>query len=51
MKSKNIFTLERAAGLIEGACIALDEKVASCLFNAVEMIDAVILDEEKEQNR
>ena len=51
MKIKNISVLERAAGLMEGACILLDEKIATCIFNAVEMIDAVILDEEKEQNR
>ena len=47
MKAKNCSVLERAAGIIEGVYTAVDEKIGECLMNVVEMIDAVIIDEER----
>lgn len=51
MKVKNLSVLERAAGIIEGVYMAVDEKIGECLMNVVEMIDAVIIDEEKGEAR
>jgi hypothetical protein len=47
MKVKNRSVLERAAGIIEGVYMAVDEKIGDCLMNVVEMIDAVLIDEER----
>ena len=47
MKIENRSALERAAGMIDGISCAIDEKFAGVLVAVVEMIDAVIIDEER----
>lgn len=47
MKLKNRSTLERAAGIVDGVSYAVDERLADILAAVVEMIDAVLIDEER----
>lgn len=49
MKLKNINTLERAIGILEGVCWSVDGKLEDCLCNVMEILDSVLVDEQKEK--
>lgn len=49
MKLKNISTLERAIGILEGVCWSVDGKLENCLLNVMEILVAVLTDEQKEK--
>ena len=49
MKQKNRETMQRAIGLVEGVAWVAEEKQIDALMAAVEMLDAVMIDEEKEE--
>lgn len=52
MKLKNIETMQRAIGIIEGISWAqTDEKLADALLCVVEMLDSVVESEAKENDR
>ena len=46
MKQKNIETIQRALGIIEGTSFGVKDCVANALELAVEMIDNALKDEE-----
>ena len=47
MKIENRSTLERASGVICGVSCAVDQRLADMLVAVADMIDAVIIDEER----
>lgn len=52
MKLKNIETMQRAIGIIEGiSWVSSDEKLADALLCVVEMLDSVVESEAKENDR
>ena len=42
MKLEERITIERAIGLIEGACFAASPEIQQALYCAVEMLDGVV---------
>lgn len=46
LNAKEISTIQRALGLIEGIAFATEEKISTGLFTAVEMITDIIDDQE-----
>jgi hypothetical protein len=48
MKLKNIETMQRAIGIIEGASYGASSSVQDALITAVEMLDTVVNDEDVE---
>ena len=46
MKSKNIDTIQRALGVIDGISFVVKDDVANALAMAVEMIEGALTDEE-----
>lgn len=50
MKRNNRETLQRAIGIIEGASYGAKSNVQDALATALEMLDAVLEDEEKEDH-
>lgn len=50
MKLKNVSTIERALGIIEGVSWVIGEKATDALTCAVEMIDSALDDERKEKS-
>jgi hypothetical protein len=50
MKLKNIETMQRAIGIIEGVAWVADQKTEDALVAVVEMLDGVIESEEKEDD-
>ena len=51
MKQSNRETLQRAIGIIEGASYGASERVQDALTLAAELLDAVLIDEEKQEER
>jgi hypothetical protein len=51
MKENNRETMQRAIGIIDGVSWVTEEKVAEALVSAMEMLDAILNDEEKGGNR
>lgn len=49
MKRKNKDLMQRAIGIIEGVSFCIGGEQASALVTAVEMLDAIVADEEKER--
>jgi flagellin-specific chaperone FliS len=49
MKKKNKELMQRAIGIIEGVSFCLDSDKSGALVTAVEMLDAIVTDEEKER--
>lgn len=47
MKLKNISTLERAMGILEGVCWSVEGRLEECLLNVIEILEAVRADEER----
>ena len=48
MTQNNRETMQRAIGIIEGASYGANSRVQDALITAVEMLDEVLKDEEKE---
>lgn len=42
MELKDISTIQRALGMLEGVAFAVDDNVKNTIFTAVEMIDAAL---------
>jgi hypothetical protein len=46
MKTENRLALERSLGVIQGVACSLDDSMSAVLFDALEIIDAILDDEE-----
>ena len=51
MKQRNREKLQRAIGIIEGASFSASEKVQDALALASDILDAILTDEEKQEER
>lgn len=49
MKRRNIESMERAIGIIEGVAWTAEDKVADALLSAAQLLDSVLADEEKKK--
>lgn len=49
MKKKNKELMQRAIGIIEGVSFCLDSDKSGALVAAVEMLDEIVIDEEREK--